>query len=47
MSQSEDDCEYVFVAGYWNKKAGRRIYAASYGKKAFRFRIRKTKKQDN
>lgn len=45
-STNDDSDEYVFVASYWNKKAGRRIYASSYGKKAFKIRVRKNKKQD-
>lgn len=40
---NDEDYEYIFVASYFDKKAGRRIYARSYGKKAFRLRVRKNK----
>jgi len=43
MNKSSDDTEIIFVASYWNKRAKRRIYARSYGKKAIPIRVRKKK----
>lgn len=43
MSLPNDEFEIIFVASYWNKKAKRRIYARSYGKKAIPIRVRKKK----
>lgn len=40
MRKSRDDFEYVFVASYWNSRANRRIYARTYGLKAFRIRVK-------
>ncbi len=36
-----DDYEFIFVASYLDKRTGRRIYARTYGKKAFRIRVKK------
>ncbi len=43
MHKPSDDTEIIFVASYWNKRANRRIYAKSFGKKAIPIRIRKKK----
>lgn len=43
MSLPNDEYKIIFVASYWNKKAKRRIYASSYGKKAIPIRVRKKK----
>jgi hypothetical protein len=37
---SNDDYEYIYVASI-TLRNGKRIYAASYGLKAFRIRVRK------
>ena len=43
MANPKDEFEIIFVASYWNKRAKRRIYARSFGKKAIPIRIRKKK----
>ena len=43
MTSSNDDYEIIFVASYLNKRTGKRVYASSFGKKAFPIRIRKKK----
>lgn len=42
---SSTDYEIVFVASYWDKRAGRRIYAKTYGKKAFPIRVKTRRKK--
>ncbi|CAN5657731.1 hypothetical protein BH24ACI2_BH24ACI2_06670 [soil metagenome] len=44
VTSSNDDHEIIFVASYWNKKAKRRIYARSFGLKAFPIRVKKKDK---
>lgn len=43
-SANDDEYEIIFVASYWNKKAKRRIYASSFGLKAFPIRVKKKSK---
>jgi hypothetical protein len=45
MYKPEDEYEIIFVASYWHKRAGKRIYASSFGKKAIPIRIRKKKQK--
>lgn len=45
MTTQKDEFEIIFVASYWNKRARRRIYARSYGKKAIPIRVRKKPKK--
>lgn len=40
---TNDDYETIFVASYWHKWAKKRIYARSFGLKAFPIRVRRTK----
>ncbi len=40
---NENDYEFIFVASFLDK-TGKRIYAKSYGKKAFRIRVKKKSK---
>lgn len=40
-SESNSDYEVIFVASFYSKKAGRRIYARDYGKKAFAIRVKR------
>ena len=47
IPRDDDDFEYIFVASFVHKKTGKRIFASSYGKKAFRIRIKKKSKKDN
>lgn len=44
-TKTTDEYEVILVASYWNKFAKKRIYARSFGLKAFpiRVRTRKTK----
>jgi hypothetical protein len=39
----DDEYEYIFVTSFFHKGLGRRIYASSYGKTAFRLRVKKAK----
>lgn len=39
---ADDEYEYIFVR-YITTRAGRRIYAAAYGLRAFRIRVRRKK----
>lgn len=32
--------EYIYVSSYFNKRAGKRIYARQFGLKAFRFKVK-------
>ena len=32
---------WIYVTSFWHKRARRRLYATDYGKKAFRFLVRK------
>jgi len=45
MTIPADEYEIIFVASIWNKYAKKRIYARSYGLKAFPIRVRRTKKK--
>ena len=39
----DDEYEYIFVASFVDK-SGKRVYAKTYGKKAFRIRVKKKSK---
>ncbi|WP_422460261.1 MULTISPECIES: hypothetical protein [unclassified Endozoicomonas] len=41
----DDDYEVVYCTSYFNKKAGKRIYAHQYGLKAFCFKFPKKRKK--
>ena len=41
MASTDDQGEYIYVASFYSKKAGRRIYASEYGKKAFKIPVKK------
>lgn len=38
---SNDDYEYIFVKSFFHKGLKKRIYAAQYGKEAFRIRVKR------
>lgn len=44
MASPDDNGEYIFVTSFYSKKAGRRIYASEYGKKAFKIPLKKNSK---
>jgi hypothetical protein len=44
--QKPDDYEVIYVASYWHKWAKKRIYARSFGLKAFPIRIRTRKRKE-
>ena len=33
--------QWIYVTSYWHKRANKRLYASDYGKRAFRFLVRK------
>jgi len=45
MTKPKDEYEVIFVASYWNKFAKKRIYARSFGLRAFPIRVRTRKKK--
>ncbi len=44
MAAPVDEGEYIFVTSFYSKKAGRRIYASEYGKKAFKIPVKRKSK---
>jgi hypothetical protein len=40
-ANENDDYETIFVASYLDKRTGKRVYAKTFGKKAFPIRVKK------
>lgn len=43
MTDSNDEYEIIFVASCLDKRTGKRVYARTFGKKAFPIRVKKKK----
>lgn len=44
MVSTDDQGDFVYRSSFYSKKAGRRIYAWEYGKKAFKIPVKKKRK---